>query len=549
MKISRIIRYLVIVSIIGGLVPLSLAFAAPSRSQVIGPNSIIPASGYTGPLLTLSEPQQSGCLVDDPSTYVQFETPGSIYSGYSVFRLPSDIHPRTISSLLLQINFKGAADSTQVWSWSVMDQSTGMWHKFGDTIGTNEGCWNTLVFQIRSFSRYISPSGEIRVKLTSNNASGDARLDYEALHVTYMPLPATANHSAPTIAPTKPPPPTFPITLTPTLCPPGIFIDNPIPAYGSNENLNGHIICVRPQDYKVAVYIKVNGGWWTKPTFDNSLTPIRDDGTWTTDITTGGSDHNATDIVACLLPNGDNPPIMGGGSTLPPELNKYVCTSVTRHATRIIPFAGRTWQVKFAPSPAGPGPNYFSDDPNDVWVDGNGYLHLKIVNRNGIWYSTEVICADTLQYGTYTITLGSQVDLLDKNVVLGFFTWDTDAPQYNYREIDIEFSRWGEAAAQNAQYVIQPWDIPGNRHRFYLNLPTTDSTHSIDWRPDQIQFNSRDGNGALLHSWSYTNTAYIPPPGAGNARINLWLLNGAAPSDGQDVEVIIKSFEFTPANP
>ena len=322
-----------------------------------------------------------------------------------------------------------------------------------------------------------------------------------------------------------------------------------VPPYGSYDDLRGHVTCVTPNDYKVAVYIKVSG-WWTKPYYASPLTTIQSDGTWTTDITTGGSDQWATDIAAFLIPNGYNPPIMSGGAILPQELytNAVAYASATRRATRTITFAGHTWEVKFTPILAGPGPNYFSDDPADVWVDGNGYLHLNIVNRGGTWYSTEVICADTLQYGAYTIALGSRVDLLDKNVVLGFFSWDTDAPQYNYREIDVEFSRWGEDAAQNAQYVIQPWDASGNRHRFDMNLTGTESIHRFDWRADRIQFDSWDGSSSL-QSWAYTNTAYIPPAGAGNARINLWLLNGWAPSDSQNVEVIIKSFQFFPANP
>jgi hypothetical protein len=182
-----------------------------------------------------------------------------------------------------------------------------------------------------------------------------------------------------------------------------------------------------------------------------------------------------------------------------------------------------------------------------VWVDENGYLHLSIVNRSGVWYSTEVICTEPLHYGAYTLTLGSRVDLLDKNTVLGFFSWDTDAPQHNYREIDIEFSRWGEDSSQNAQYVVQPWNASGNRHRFSINLAGAESIHRFDWRAGQIQFDSWGEGGALLQSWTYTSTGNIPPAGAGNARINLWLLNGWAPSDGQNVEVVVKSFQFVPA--
>jgi hypothetical protein len=323
-----------------------------------------------------------------------------------------------------------------------------------------------------------------------------------------------------------------------------------VPPYGSDDNLRGHVTCVIPTDYKVAVYINVSG-WWTKPYYASPLTPIQSDGTWITDINTGGSDNLATEIAAFLVPNGYTPPQMSGGATLPEELysQSVAFTSVTRRAVRTITFSGYTWNVKYTPILAGPGPNYFSDDPADVWVDEHGYLHLNIVYRDGIWYSTEVICNKILQYGKYTITLGSRVDLLDKNAVFGFFSWDDKASQYNYREIDVEFSRWGEDTALNAQYVVQPWDVSGNRHRFTMDLSGEDSIHRFDWRPDRIQFDSWNGNSSLLQTWTYTNITNIPPAGAGNARINLWLFNGQAPSNSQNVEVIIKSFQFEPANP
>jgi exo-beta-1,3-glucanase (GH17 family) len=93
-----------------------------------------------------------------------------------------------------------------------------------------------------------------------------------------------------------------------------------VPPYGSFENLRGQVWHVRPGDYKVAVYIDVGGGWWTKPYFSSPLTSIWPDGSWTCDITTGGVDQSATAIVAYLIPNGYSPPLMSGGSTLPAEL-------------------------------------------------------------------------------------------------------------------------------------------------------------------------------------------------------------------------------------
>jgi hypothetical protein len=333
---------------------------------------------------------------------------------------------------------------------------------------------------------------------------------------------------------------------TATACPAVIVFDS-VPPYGSFDDLQGHVGCVNPADYQVAVYIKV-GGWWTKPSFEKPLTPILSDSTWVTDITTGGTDQYATEISAFLVPQGYQPPAMSGGAALPEELymNAAANTSVIRRQTRTLLFSGYTWTVKYSDTPVGPGPNYFSDDPADVWVDEQGFLHLRIANRNGRWYSTEVICNQPAEHGTYTLRLASRVDVLDKNIILGFFTWDDNAPQFHYREVDIEFSRWGETSELNAQYVIQPWDVSGNRYRFHLDLPGENSSHWFNWQPTRVDFASLDGQGNLLQTWAYTDTAAIPPAGGGNARLNLWLLDGKAPSNGQEVEIILTSFEFTP---
>jgi exo-beta-1,3-glucanase (GH17 family) len=105
-----------------------------------------------------------------------------------------------------------------------------------------------------------------------------------------------------------------------------------LPPYGSFDDLRGRVAHVRPNDHRVAVYIKVGSGWWTKPTFADPVTSIWPDGTWSTDITTGGADHTATAIAAFLIPAGYHPPAASGGATLPPELlaNAVASFEVTR---------------------------------------------------------------------------------------------------------------------------------------------------------------------------------------------------------------------------
>jgi len=324
-----------------------------------------------------------------------------------------------------------------------------------------------------------------------------------------------------------------------------------VPAYGTFANLTGRALNVAPADYRIAVLIYV-GGWWTKPYWSESgrLTPISADGTWTCDITTGGVDETATRIAAYLVPKGYLPPIAGGDSVVPPEIVAQAVASieVTRTAsgaTRVITFSGYEWTVKKSTNPVGPpaSGNYFSDSPENVWVDLQGRLHLKITRRGGKWYCPEVICSRSLGYGTYRFTLESDIAALDKNVVLGMFTWDDD-PTSAHREIDIEFSRWGQAGDPNSQYVVQPWDQAGHRYRFTCPSISGQSVHSLVWAAGSVTFTSTHGQ-TQLGSWIFDG-AGVPTSGAEHPRINLWLLNGssAPPSDEKEVEITVTGFEF-----
>lgn len=124
-------------------------------------------------------------------------------------------------------------------------------------------------------------------------------------------------------------------TLTSAAAPPNsapkiMFIS--VPPMGSSDDLYGKVEGVDPNMYGVAVYIRVGGGWWTKPTFAASVTPIASDGTWNCPYATGGNDTSATAIRAYLIPIGYSPPTMSGGSNLPHDLEQNAVAKV--EATR-----------------------------------------------------------------------------------------------------------------------------------------------------------------------------------------------------------------------
>jgi hypothetical protein len=218
---------------------------------------------------------------------------------------------------------------------------------------------------------------------------------------------------------------------------------------------------------------------------------------------------------------------------------------------RTIGWNGETWMVKKSTGKVGPGPNYFSDSTNNVWVDGNNKLHLKITKSGNRWECAEVIRVISSGHGAYRFYIdssqGTGLDALDKNAVLGLFTWN-DAPDYNHRELDIEFSRWGNATdTTNAQYVVQPYSTAGNLMRF-TEPPASASVHSFNWNSDGVFFKSVTGTNpdttdpaALIASRDFTSS--IPLPGGEQARINLWLFRGKAPSNQKAIEIVISKFE------
>jgi len=326
-----------------------------------------------------------------------------------------------------------------------------------------------------------------------------------------------------------------------------------VPPYGSSDDLTGRVAGVTHSDYRVAVYIRVGNGWWTKPTFESSLTPIQPNLIWVCDITTGGYDPLASEIAAFLVPSDYTPPLAQGEPSLSPALSSNaVAQVITDRLT--FHFSGYDWTVKESCGAyVGPGPNIFSANPSNVWLDAQGRLHLRITHTNGQWHCAEVVSRRSFGYGTYRFYLERPVENLDINAVLGLFTWSDD-PAYNHREIDIELSRWSDGSdTNNSQFVVQPWDSPGHRQRYRIPAGLTNTTHSFQWSTNQVFFQTHQGalfsppaTNPVIHEWTF-NQSGVPVPGDENVRLNLWLYQGAAPTNAEPVEVIISRFVFVPA--
>ena len=316
------------------------------------------------------------------------------------------------------------------------------------------------------------------------------------------------------------------------------------PECGSPLDIQGVIMGTSSYDvYRIISYVFIEGsGWWTRPYSDSAKVPIHADGTFEVDLTTGGLDDLAEILYLAVCDEDTTIPILSGSAHIPDSLPVHDSWLQHRDMApchRTLEWSGLTWWVKTSRNGTlGPGSNYFDASERNVFVDESGALHLRIRREAGRWPCSEIVSIETFGYGTFEIDL-AETPTLDKNAVFGLFTWESTAP--NNREIDIEFSKWGQETSVDAQFVVQPWDEPGNRFRFATSRNSGSSVHSFLWEREAIQFQSVFGRRKA--NWTYTGKS-IPLPHRQKVRMNLWLFEGRAPSDGEEQEVVIERFRW-----
>ena len=326
------------------------------------------------------------------------------------------------------------------------------------------------------------------------------------------------------------------------------------PECGSTGHLTGVVSEVgNYEDYAIITYIFIDGyGWVIKPTFEAPKTPIQADGTFEVNINTGGLDDLSQIVYVGVCRQDAEIPTVAGGD-LPEDIPALTSLKQSRDISschRLIEWSGHTWWVKTSRGGTlGPGSNVFSDSSQAVFVDADNHLHLKIINVDGVWQCSEIVSLETFGYGLYEFEL-EQGPVLDKNAVFGFFTWENDVPEEYNREIDIEFSQWGIDDGINSQYVVQPWQDDANIFKFNFPINEDGSIHRFYWQPDLIKFqsifcsNESETSGNIMTEWLYAG-GNIPTTSKENLRLNFWIIDGeTAPSNGQEQEIIIKSFKY-----
>ena len=211
-----------------------------------------------------------------------------------------------------------------------------------------------------------------------------------------------------------------------------------------------------------------------------------------------------------------------------------------------VEFSGYHWQVK--EGYGAPGQNRWSKD--NVRVDAEGQLHLRLNFRAGGWYCAEIRSEEWFGYGSFIFHLIANPAHLASHSVLGMFLFN----EISQNEIDVEISQWGKDAEANLHYSLHNRNGPVMVEKFFLNLSEGDfSTHRIDWLPGRIVYSSQYGHRQDLQGLifqkilaaSESEDTFLPN-GKMRVHLNFWLFRGNAPDQDAEMEVIIRRFICLP---
>jgi hypothetical protein len=304
------------------------------------------------------------------------------------------------------------------------------------------------------------------------------------------------------------------------------------------ELIEGRVDRTEP-GFQVVLYARA-GVWWVQPLVTQPYTTIH------RDLTFRCATHLGTEYAALLVRPSFVPPArtavlpeVGGG-----VLARVVVpgTSAPAPEQKILRFGGYEWRARTAPSDRAGRPNTYA--PGHAWTDATGGLHLRVSSGPAGWICSELTLARSLGYGTYRFVV-RDTGALDPRTVLGLFTWDDAAVDEHNRELDVEISRWGDAANQNAQFVVQPYYVAANVLRFAA--PSGPLVHTIEWGPGRARFRTvrgRGRDGALVAAHEFTSG--VPVPGGEAVHLALYAFGPPDPARPIDDEVVIEGFQFLP---
>jgi hypothetical protein len=212
--------------------------------------------------------------------------------------------------------------------------------------------------------------------------------------------------------------------------------------------------------------------------------------------------------------------------------------------TGTVNFSGYEWKIRSAANEHGGKSRPY--DPANVSIDEKGLLHMKVTRQAGKWVCSEIALGHSLGYGTYAFKL-ADVSHFEPAADLEMFTWSDAAGNAQHNEMDINITRRGDPESKNAEYVVQPYYLPANVHRFAV--PQGTMMYSFDWEPDRVSFTTRriiPPSNTGLPSSDFVFKSGVPRLADETAHINFCAYPFSKDPLQREAEVTIENFQYLP---
>ena len=295
------------------------------------------------------------------------------------------------------------------------------------------------------------------------------------------------------------------------------FVSIPEASHGGENTsgvISGRVTGSRTGDH-IVIYVRPGNRWWVQPFANRPLTQIHADGSWSTNTHLGlefaallvADKYEAVPVIDALPPVGGKVLAVAripAAPSAPRDTNPTHGTA----ATKIISFSGYEWAaLNGANSNGGMQHRY---DPDNVWVDSGGALHLAIHKVGKDWVCAEASTLRSLGHGSYIFHL-RDIGHFEPATMLSLNTWREPTAESGVREMDIHISRWGVSGSKNGEYVMQPYYVPSNVYRF--EVPAGPVISSFRWNADSVVYStSKEERGRTVPVSSWTFTSNVPSP-------------------------------------
>jgi len=303
----------------------------------------------------------------------------------------------------------------------------------------------------------------------------------------------------------------------------------------------GRVKGARPNQ-RIVLFARSDQGWWVQPFRSRPFTEIERDSTWKSAI------HLGQEYAALLVDADYRPPATA--ESLPERGGGIVAVARVGGSGKFVPptpktitFSGYDWLVRQTQNDRHGMNDY---DGRNVWLDGDGRLHLLLTERDGRWTSADIRLTRSLGYGTYSFDV-RDTSQLDPSAAFSMYTFDPLGSDQNFRELTVDVSRWGEPGNMNGQFVVQPETVPANVFRFAI--PAGLVTYSFRWEPGRVSFKAVRGSATAGDDGFVAErlfTARVPTAGAERPQLTLLYDRSAARPPSKTVEVVVEKFTFLP---